>query len=283
MRAPTPVVHSLTTRRDPRKPCARARRRCGSPPPIRHPARAGKAPGALPDTEHVCAGAPDGLAHQLAAMPGATHDLLDRVSGLPQRQDLPRGVLPPQEALILEPFGRGQQGRVDRRAPMALQMARIDRRTASRMRRWRSPSGASDRQPEWHRAARGRQPRHSRRPSHATRCSSRGADAATLRPSPVNRPGNGCHIGAQWTPITPLTEPLFHAYPHGSTGGLPGTLIATVGTVPDASLSTTPPLVTFDAPAGVALTAGTRYWIQVTGCSKADITGRSCVFRLPDA
>ena len=47
----------------------------------------------------------------------------------------------------------------------------------------------------------------------------------------------------------------------------PGTLIATLGTISDASLSATPGLVTLNAPAGIALTAGTRYWIQITGSS----------------
>jgi hypothetical protein len=47
-------------------------------------------------------------------MPRATHDLLDRVTGLLKRQDLPRGVFASEKALVLEPLRGSQQCRVDR-------------------------------------------------------------------------------------------------------------------------------------------------------------------------
>jgi hypothetical protein len=104
----------------------------------------------LPDAEHVARHASNGLAHHLAAVPRPTHDVLDRVPGLLERQDLPRGVFATQE----------------------------------------TPSGTSGRRPEGHWTTPGQQLRRNHHLDHATRRLSRGADTAMPRCRLLARSGS---------------------------------------------------------------------------------------------
>lgn len=62
----------------------------------------------LPGSEHVVTFAADHLSHQLPAVAGLTHDLLDRYAILRQSQDDRVGLLAAQIALILEALSGGE-------------------------------------------------------------------------------------------------------------------------------------------------------------------------------
>ncbi len=54
---------------------------------------------------------------------------------------------------------------------------------------------------------------------------------------------------------------------YSGSGSAPVTQLATLGTISDATLSTSGSLITLNVPAGITLAADTRYWIEVTGSS----------------
>jgi hypothetical protein len=52
---------------------------------------------------------------------------------------------------------------------------------------------------------------------------------------------------------------------YSTTGGAPGALVQTLGTINDSSLSTTAQTVTFNVSSSPTLTTGTQYWIELLG------------------
>jgi hypothetical protein len=87
---------------------------------------------ALPYVEYVGLLAADGLADELSAVTGAAHDLFDGNALAGKLDECVVGFCTPQVSFILQSLGAGEQLEVDRGAPMALRMERIDLRTASR-------------------------------------------------------------------------------------------------------------------------------------------------------
>ena len=112
------VAHSVTTRKEPRKPCLRSCRHSSAP--LCDPAdQLLLQPGqvrlqrAFPRAEQVRSLATHHLADEAAAVAGAAHDLLDRHAVGLQAQDGGVGLLAAQIALVLDPRGGGQQRDID--------------------------------------------------------------------------------------------------------------------------------------------------------------------------
>jgi hypothetical protein len=76
--------------------------------------------------EYIAPAAAHNIAHQFAAAPRPTHDLLDRRAGFGQGTDEVMGFLSPQIAFVLQALGMMVA------LPSAMRIGRIDRRTASR-------------------------------------------------------------------------------------------------------------------------------------------------------
>jgi hypothetical protein len=82
--------------------------------PLRVECRQERLQRALPDTEDIDGSTSDHPPHDLPAAAGAPDDLLDRHAMPRESADRRRGIFPAQVAVVLQPFGRGQEARIDR-------------------------------------------------------------------------------------------------------------------------------------------------------------------------
>lgn len=83
------------------------------------------------------------------------------------------------------------------------------------------------------------------------------------------RTGRHAHATASVNPRTQATGPITVGL-YADNGGNPGTLISTIGTIADSSLTGASAQYTVTPPAPIPLAANTRYWI---GLSSADTVG----------
>ena len=87
---------------------------------------------ALPDPENIGSLAADDLANEFAAVPRPSDDLLDWHALLRKRQQRSIGFFPPQIAFVLELSAQVSRSGLIVVAPIAVRIARMDLRTASR-------------------------------------------------------------------------------------------------------------------------------------------------------
>ena len=186
-------AHSVTTRRQPRKPCFLSRRQSSAP--LRCPAaHCASSHGRWSSSELSRRGRrrsadraePCGQAAAVAVR--RTISLIgDPVLGQPENDGV--GLFPAQIALVLEPLGGGEQvgidrGRADRAAGSAAWICAPHRGR----RGWHSPSDASGRRPGWPGAVPWLPPGRSRRRDRGRRSRSAAGPRARPGPSPARDP-----------------------------------------------------------------------------------------------
>lgn len=86
----------------------------------------------LPDTEDIRAVTAQHPSNEVAAVPGAADDLLDRDPFLGKPENDGIGLFPTQISLILKPLGGSEELGIDGRGADGVSICRMDSRTASR-------------------------------------------------------------------------------------------------------------------------------------------------------